>query len=321
MGTGWDSTGSPIENREDIVMSHRSLFPPATRSDRHPNRQIGGFLFIVPSLFVLLFVITYPLLYGVYISLFNTNLVNRWNFVGLKYYGSILTSMEFYKSTGITFGYTVLVVLGHFILGSILASIINKPFRGRLLFRTILLLPWIMPDVSVALIYKWILNPSYGILNQMMMDAGMISEPITWFSSGSLAFICVVLISVWKGYPLVMLLVLAGLQSVPDSIREAAVIDGASRWQVQRYVVIPSLKPVMLSALILDTVWWFKHFTIVWITTNGGPDGATNLLSIGIFKEAFENLRFGKAATMAVLVFFLCYFIGILYRKVLKDET
>lgn len=261
-------------------MSHRSLFPPATRSDRHPNRQIGGFLFIVPSLFVLLFVITYPLLYGVYISLFNTNLVNRWNFVGLKYYGSILTSMEFYKSTGITFGYTVLVVLGHFILGSILASIINKPFRGRLLFRTILLLPWIMPDVSVALIYKWILNPSYGILNQMMMDAGMISEPITWFSSGSLAFICVVLISVWKGYPL-----------------------------------------VMLSALILDTVWWFKHFTIVWITTNGGPDGATNLLSIGIFKEAFENLRFGKAAAMAVLVFFLCYFIGILYRKVLKDET
>ena len=283
--------------------------------------SVQGPAFITPTLAVLLVIITYPLLYGVYISLFNTNLVNKWQFVGGKYYASILQNKEFYESVWITLKYTIFVVAGHFVLGMILATIINKPFPGRLLFRTILLLPWVMPDVSIALIFKWIFNPVYGIANQILQDIGLIHAPIEWFSVGTTAFISVVVLSIWKGYPLIMLLILAGLQSISENLTEAAKIDGASTWQIQRYIVLPGLKPVMLSALILDTVWWFKHFTIVWITTNGGPDGATNLLSISIFKEAFDNLRFGKAAALAVLVFFICYVIGVVYRKVLDNET
>ena len=283
--------------------------------------SVQGPAFITPTLAVLLVIITYPLLYGVYISLFNTNLVNKWQFVGGKYYASILQNKEFYESVWITLKYTIFVVAGHFVLGMILATIINKPFPGRLLFRTILLLPWVMPDVSIALIFKWIFNPVYGIANQILQDIGLIHAPIEWFSVGTTAFISVVVISIWKGYPLIMLLILAGLQSISENLTEAAKIDGASTWQIQRYIVLPGLKPVMLSALILDTVWWFKHFTIVWITTNGGPDGATNLLSISIFKEAFDNLRFGKAAALAVLVFFICYVIVVVYRKVLDNET
>ena len=283
--------------------------------------SVQGPAFITPTLAVLLVIITYPLLYGVYISLFNTNLVNKWQFVGGKYYASILQNKEFYESVWITLKYTIFVVAGHFVLGMILATIINKPFPGRLLFRTILLLPWVMPDVSIALIFKWIFNPVYGIANQILQDIGLIHAPIEWFSVGITAFISVVVISIWKGYPLIMLLILAGVQSISENLTEAAKIDGASTWQIQRYIVLPGLKPVMLSALILDTVWWFKHFTIVWITTNGGPDGATNLLSISIFKEAFDNLRFGKAAALAVLVFFICYVIGVVYRKVLDNET
>ena len=283
--------------------------------------SVQGPAFITPTLAVLLVIITYPLLYGVYISLFNTNLVNKWQFVGGKYYASILQNKEFYESVWITLKYTIFVVAGHFVLGMILATIINKPFPGRLLFRTILLLPWVMPDVSIALIFKWIFNPVYGIANQILQDIGLIHAPIEWFSVGTTAFISVVVISIWKGYPLIMLLILAGLQSISENLTEAAKIDGASTWQIQRYIVLPGLKPVMLSALILDTVWWFKHFTIVWITTNGGPDGATNLLSISIFKEAFDNLRFGKAAALAVLVFFICYVIGVVYREVLDNGT
>ena len=284
-------------------------------------KRLQGPAFIMPTLAVLLIIVTYPLLYGGYISLFNTNLVNRWQFVGLKYYLQILQNKEFYESVWITLRYTALVVAGHFILGMICATIINRPFPGRLFFRTILLLPWVMPDVSIALIFKWIFNPVYGIANQILQDAGLISAPIEWFSVGSTAFFSVVMISIWKGYPLIMLLILAGLQSISENLTEAARIDGANSWQVQRYIILPGLKPVMLSALILDTVWWFKHFTIVWITTNGGPNGATNLLSINIFKEAFDNLKFGKAAALAVLVFFICYLIGVAYRKVLDDET
>lgn len=299
------------------MQSKTSIQPKKNR--RFQNLQ--GPAFILPTLAVLLVIVTYPLLYGGYISLFNTNLVNKWQFAGGKYYLSILKDKEFYESVWITLRYTAFVVAGHFILGMVLAAIINKPFRGRLLFRTILLLPWVMPDVSIALIFKWIFNPVYGIANQILQDAGLIKVPIEWFSAGSTAFFSIVFISIWKGYPLIMLLILAGLQSISENLTEAARIDGANAWQVQRYIVLPGLKPVMLSALILDTVWWFKHFTIVWITTGGGPDGATNLLSINIFKEAFDNLKFGKAAALAVLVFFICYLIGMVYRKVLDNES
>lgn len=220
--------------------------------------SVQGPAFITPTLAVLLVIITYPLLYGVYISLFNTNLVNKWQFVGGKYYASILQNKEFYESVWITLKYTIFVVAGHFVLGMILATIINKPFPGRLLFRTILLLPWVMPDVSIALIFKWIFNPVYGIANQILQDIGLIHAPIEWFSVGTTAFISVVVISIWKGYPLIMLLILAGLQSISENLTEAAKIDGASTWQIQRYIVLPGLKPVMLSALILDTVWWLS---------------------------------------------------------------
>lgn len=296
--------------------------PKSSNYNRRKNifRSLQGPAFITPTLIVLILIITYPLVYGVYISLFNTNLVNKWKFVGGGYYASILTSKDFYKSVWITLKYTALVVIGHFILGTILANIINKPFRGRLFFRTILLLPWVMPDVSIALIFKWILNPVYGIANQLLQNFHLINKPIEWFSNGGTAFFSVVFMSIWKGYPLVMLLMLAGLQAIPDNLREAATVDGATHWQTFRYVILPSLMPVLLSTLILDTVWWFKHFTMVWITTSGGPNDATNLLSIGIFKEAFENLRFGKASAMAVLVFFICFLIGYVYRRLLSNE-
>ena len=161
--------------------------------------SVQGPAFITPTLAVLLVIITYPLLYGVYISLFNTNLVNKWQFVGGKYYASILQNKEFYESVWITLKYTIFVVAGHFVLGMILATIINKPFPGRLLFRTILLLPWVMPDVSIALIFKWIFNPVYGIANQILQDIGLIHAPIEWFRVGTTAFISVVVISILKG--------------------------------------------------------------------------------------------------------------------------
>jgi multiple sugar transport system permease protein len=285
------------------------------------SQELQGQMFVFPVMLVLILIITYPLLFGVYISLFNTNLVNRWRFRGLNYYWEIIREPEFYRSIWITFRFTFFVVSGHFILGGLLASIINKNFKGRLFFRAVLLLPWVIPDVSVALVFQWILNPVYGIFNHTLQRMHLIKEPIVWFGSTHLAFFSVVFVAIWKGYPLIMILVLAGLQSIPETLKEAAKIDGASNWQIQWNIIIPSLKPVLLSALILDTVWWFKHFTIIWLTTKGGPDSATGLLSINIYKEAFEYFRYGKSAAMAVLVFFICYAIGHVYRKVLKDES
>jgi multiple sugar transport system permease protein len=214
----------------------------------------------------------------------------------------------------------VLTVIGHFLIGILLASLLNLKLPGRTLFRAILLAPWLFPEVVVGLLWKWMLNSMYGIFNHFLMSAHIISEPISWLGNPSTALFAVVLVAIWKGYPLVMILVLAGLQAIPDELYEAAQIDGSSRWQSFRFITLPGLRPLLVITLILDTVWWFKHFTLIWLLTQGGPVKATNVVSIDIFKAAFESFRFGPAAAMAVIVFFICFLIGYVYRRLLSDD-
>lgn len=286
----------------------------------HQKDRIWGMLFVIPSFFALVLLVIYPMLNGFYVSLFNTNLVSRNTYVGLKYYGQLFTKPEFGNTLFTSLKFTVLVVCGHFLVGGLFASLLNKPFPGRSFFRMILVLPWVIPEVSIGLVWKWIFNPVYGIINYYLLQWKMISEPVAWLSNPATAFPIVVFISIWKGFPLIMLLISAGLQTISQDILEAGIIDGANRMQSVVYIYIPSLKPVILSAIILDTLWWFKHFTLVWMTTAGGPESATNLVSIDIYKTAFEYFQYGQAAARSVVVFVICLIISIIQRGVLREK-
>lgn len=290
----------------------------------HPGQfdkyQHTGYKFISPSLLVMVLLIVYPMLYGVYLSFYNTNLVNKWKFVGLKYYIEAFTKPEFYTSVLLTFLFMILVVAGHFLIGFILASVLNKSFPGRTIFRVIFMLPWLFPETVIALLFTWIMNPMYGILNSILKSLGIISSNISWLESASLAFPAVVAVCIWKGYPLVMTMILSGLQSISSDLYEAAMIDGANKWQQFLHVTVPGLKPVMATTIILDSVWWFKQYTLVYTMTGGGPGTATNLISLNIYGTAFNDLRFGKAAAWGIVVFAICYLISKLYRMVLKDD-
>ena len=277
-------------------------------------------LFVIPSFFALVLLVIYPMLNGFYVSLFNTNLVSRNTYVGLKYYGQLFTKPEFGNTLFTSLKFTVLVVCGHFLVGGLFASLLNKPFPGRSFFRMILVLPWVIPEVSIGLVWKWIFNPVYGIINYYLLQWKVISEPVAWLSNPATAFPIVVFISIWKGFPLIMLLISAGLQTISQDILEAGIIDGANRMQSVVYIYIPSLKPVILSAIILDTLWWFKHFTLVWMTTAGGPESATNLVSIDIYKTAFEYFQYGQAAARSVVVFAICLIISIIQRGGLREK-
>lgn len=268
----------------------------------------------------MLVLIVYPLLYGVYISFFDTNLVNRWDMIGLLNYKDILTDTEFYQTIILTLKFSVLVVGGHFLIGFILAHALNKKIRGIAVFRGILMLPWLFPEAVIALIFKWIFNPLYGLLNHTLMNFNLIEEPLSWLGTKEYAFTMLVFVCIWKGYPMVMTMILAGLQNIPVSHYEAARVDGSTRWQEFRYITLPSLKPVLTVTLVLDTVWWFKHYTMAWVLTNGGPGRETSLISIDIYKTAFEFFDFGKAAAMSVVVFVVCLGISKLYRRLLKDD-
>jgi multiple sugar transport system permease protein len=284
------------------------------------NRELNGYIFIFPVVTILVLLVIYPLLYGFYISFFKTNLIRRWDFVGLRYYIGAFTNSDFLLQMGVTLKFTFWTVAGHFVTGMILAILLNRKFRGRVFFRVILLLPWLFPESVIALLFKWIFNPLYGIFTHFMQFAGFIDGPASWLGTSRTALAVVVAVCIWKGYPMIMLMLLAGLQSIPQDLYDAAKIDGASRWKTFTGIIIPSIKPVLMVTLVLDTIWWFKHYTLVWVLTGGGPGNDTSIVSIAIYKEAFDNFEFGKAAAMSVIVFCICYILGYLYRRILDRE-
>lgn len=275
--------------------------------------------FVAPGAIFMGLLIAYPLGYGLYISFFNTNLINRWDFIGLANYEAAVTSGAFLRSIGITAIYTGLVVLGTHVVGLGLALLLNRQGRAFSVFRVLLILPWLFPEVVVALLWSWILNPVYGILNHILMSLNIVSQPLVWLEESRLALMGVVGASVWTSFPLVMVLLLAGLQSIPAELYEAASIDGAGRITSFIHITLPGLAPVLVVTLILQTVWSFKHFTIVWLMTAGGPVNATNVVSISIYREAFQYFNFGQSAAYATIVFILCIIFAGFYWRFVRD--
>jgi multiple sugar transport system permease protein len=277
----------------------------------------SGLLFVLPGLAAMAALILYPLAYGLVISFFKTNLVNQWKLVGLKNYVDALQNPAFLKSLGTTVEYSAFTVLGTLLVGMVLALLLNQDFPGRTFFRVVLILPWVLPEVVVALLWRWMYNPLYGIVSYYGGKLGLGTE---WLEHPRSAMASIVVTSVWKGFPLVMVLLLAGLQGIGQELYEASALDGAGAIRSFRHVTLPGLAPVLLITVILETVWWFKHFTIVWLLTAGGPIDATKVVSISIYQTAFENFQWGRSAAMAVVVFVICLAASIVYRRVIRDE-
>lgn len=285
------------------------------------RQERSGYLFLTPVFLVLALLIVYPVGYGFFISLFDTNLITRWDFVGLQYYVRSLTHPRFLHSLWVTLVFTISVVVGHTVLGVFFAVLLNrKGLPLRTFFRSVLILPWFFPEVVGALIWRWLLHPLYGLVNFALNAVGLVSGPVEWLSSVELALPGVIVAVIWKGYPLILILVLAGLQSIPDELYESALMDGAGPWQRFKAVTLPGLKSVLAVTLTLDTMWWFKHFTIVWTMTQGGPIDATNVVAIDIYQTAFQYFRYGEGAAIAVIVFVLVLVISLVYRRLLGEK-
>lgn len=281
--------------------------------------NITPYLFVSPVFIMLAALVVYPICYAMYLSVMDTNLTTRWDFVGLKNYLSLLKNGNMIQSLIVTFQFTIVVVAGHLVLGTILALAMNKKRPGVALFRTILIIPWLLPDVVVALLFKWIFNANYGVFNNILIRFGWIEKNQAWLSS-SMAFIILVAVCIWKGYALIMVNIMAGLQSVPEDIYEAAKLDGAKPIQTFFRITVPTIKPVIATAVILDTVWWFKHYTIIKLLTDGGPGNATSTVSTYIQKEAFSYHNYGVAAAEAGVVFVVCWLISKVMRRVMDNN-
>ena len=281
-----------------------------------------GNVFSLPALVVMVAMVVYPLVYGIVISFYDTNLVNKFNFVGLKYYGRLIKDRTFYASLWKTAVFTVTTVAGRTLLALVFSTILvkeNMPCKKW--FRSILVLPWFFPDVVIGILWKWLYNTNYGLFNHILRSLNIIEQPIEWLSNTHTALGAVIVASIWKGFPFMMVMFMAALQTIPKDLYEAAELDGCNSFQQFRNVTLPGIMPVLSTTLMLEVMWCFKHFTLVWNLTKGGPVDATQVVSIDIYKTGFEYMRFGESSTRAVFVFVIIIVLTVLQKMFQKRKA
>jgi multiple sugar transport system permease protein len=266
-----------------------------------PRQKSMNYFFLLPSIVLVVVVIIFPLVYAVYLSFFNMKFAfPLYKFVGLKLYKSLIMSSEYWYSIERTFVWTGFSLFFQFIVGMALALLLNQKFVGRSLVRALFVLPWIIPSFIIVAVWKWMLNDIYGIVNYYLIKIGIVSEAVNFFGSTQLAMPTIVAMNVWHGFPLFMILLLAGLMSIPKQLYEAARIDGANRVMQFFHVTLPSLRGVILVSLLLRFIWTFTFFDIPYLSTRGGPADATMTLAVKTYIVGFRELYVSKAAAIAL---------------------
>ncbi len=274
------------------------------------------FLLTLPTLIVVFVIFGIPLVYSLALSLHRINmLTQQWVFVGLQNYLDILPNPDFVAALGRTAYFALVTVIGGLILGFAMALVLNQNFPGRNFLRSVVLVPWAMAPVAVGVLWSWMLNGEYGTFNAVLFDLGLVDSPIHWLADGRLAFNMVALAHVWNQAPLASLLILAGLQSIPENLHRAARIDGAGA--VRRFfsITLPWLRPMLLLILILTTINSIMAFDLFWIMTRGGPGSATTVFSWMGYAYAFQFFKFGEGAAILYVLTILCLILAALYLK------
>jgi ABC-type sugar transport system permease subunit len=269
---------------------------------------------VAPALGTILLVALFPLLWTVWESLHLHDLRMPWlgqPFIGLANYAEAAGDPRFRSALGHTLLFTVATVTLELGLGCALALAMNRAFRGRGLVRAAILVPWAIPTVVSALLWRFMFEGRAGILNRLF------TEPPVWFIHPMLAWIPVILADVWKTTPFVALLLLAGLQNIDASLYEAARIDGASAWRQFRHVTLPLLRPAILVALIFRTLDAFRVFDLIYVMTGGGPGTSTEPIALYTFNSLLQNLRFGYGSALSVIVFLVTFLLALGYIRFL----
>lgn len=273
-------------------------------------------LLSLPALLVVFAVIGVPLVYSLALSLHRINmLTQRWVFVGLDNYLAILPQADFIAALGRTAYFATVTVSAGLMLGTLMALVLNASFPGRGLLRSIVLIPWAMSPIAVGVLWIWMFDGTYGAFNGVLFDLGLITRPIAWLADGGTAFNLVALVHVWNQAPLTALLVLAGLQSMPDNLHRAARIDGAGAFTRFFRITLPWLRPMLLLILILTTINAIMAFDLFWIMTKGGPGSATTVFSWMGYALAFQFFKFGEGAAVLYVLTILCLILAAIYLK------
>ena len=289
------------------------------------TKKLGGsqtkfaYALLAPSLILLVLLIGYPLVYNIVISFqdvpLNPNMPSE--FVGLKNFIDVFTDSSFYSSVLVTFLFTIIVTVISTVLGLLLSVFLNRKFFGKKLVNSIIILSYVVPSVCLIFTWRYMFNNIYGIINYVVVDLlHLTDEAPLWFDQPASAFILVALFAIWKFFPYAYISFTAILQSMDNTLYEAADIDGATNWEKFKAITYPAIKPTLVTVVSLRTIWVFYIYTEVYLLTK-----QVDVLGVYLYDMAFATHDFGKAAAISIILFvFIFAFIMLLRKKVLRVE-
>jgi arabinogalactan oligomer/maltooligosaccharide transport system permease protein len=317
------ATEDRLERKGTSVALGRTQSDPARKPSRFtPEWQRRLFLLglLGPTVVIVLAVVAYPFFYNAVLSLSNMNLyhIRDWEIIGFQQYWAVVQEPAFWSVLVKTLIWTGVNVVFHVGLGVMLAVVLHQKFvRGKGAWRVLLILPWALPQYITALTWRGMFNAEYGAINlalQQFLGLG----PVSWLTDPVNAFIAAILTNVWLGFPFMMVVALGALQSIPGELYEAADVDGASAWSQFWNITVPLLRPVMIPAITLGTVWTFNNINVVWLVSNGGePNDQTHILVSYVYEAAFSMYRFGWAAALSLIIFAILF----IFTQVLLNRT
>jgi multiple sugar transport system permease protein len=282
---------------------------------------LADYAYILPALAVMVLVIGYPICDTIYLSFFATPLqlaMSHKTFVGFDNYTRILGSDAFLSVTWNTFLWTFFSTIISFVLGFCAALALNREFVGRGPLRGILLVPYVVSAVAAAYVWRWLYHSDFGAVGALSVALGITDKPIVFLDDANTVLPSLIVVNIWKEFPFAMIMVLAGLQTVPDQLLRAARVDGAGHWDAFWHVTFPHLRSVSTITVLLLVVTSINSFTIPWIMTGGGPAGASHIWITAIYEMAFGRLRFGPAAAYSVILFVILLSLGYFYVRALS---
>lgn len=281
------------------------------------NTSLFGIVLIAPLLLWIVVMIVYPLISSVWMSLTDVDFLGiNSNFVGISNYIELITDIEFWTAMGKSMIWTIGNALLQLILGFTTALIINQQFKGKSFVRIWIILSWIIPTIVLAIIWRWILNSSFGILNYILQLFNFVEQPIDFLGSFQLAMPTVIFINTWRWFPFLAIIILAALQTIPVEQYNAASIDGANSFQKFIYITFPMMRPTLSVLGLIGTLWSINIFDVIYMLTRGGPAGATETIPVFVYQKAFQEYAMNKASAAAVILFLFLFVFVVFYFKI-----
>lgn len=303
-------TRNPTDGETSLRQRYRLLLS---------KESVWGWLFLLPTVLAILLVSVYPVFRAASLSFEVYNGITPPHWVGIQHYVTLLTSMPSFwavlKNTVVwSFASIVLMLL----LGLGFAVLFNREFRGRQIAQGLMLLPWAMPYIAVALNFRWMYNYNQGVINGVLNLIGLHS--VAWLGSSKYALFAATLGWVWRNFPFFMISFLAAMKAIPNSLYEAALVDGSSRWELFRHITLPYLQPVLIVTTLLMSLWTFNNFTMIFTLTRGGPGTSSMVLPVFVYRNAFVSNSVGMASAIGMVMMLIMLGYGLVYLQFYRQD-